>query len=158
MAKKTTLVLGTALAALLVAGLALAGPYGHGDGPGMGRIYAQLSPEKQALVDKVMDQHQAKSHDLREKMWAKRTELDALVRSGKAEKKDIQSLVQEMTRLRSEMHTEREALRAELTKETGIEPPRRGLGPGFGERAHGFGPGNGPGAGRCGFGERPCGY
>ncbi len=106
-----------------------------------------LTPEKQAAVAKIVDKHHAKLIDLREKIWAKHTELQALSRAGKAEKSDIQNLIAEISKLRASMNEEREAMRSEIEKETGI----KGYGRGYhrGGMGGGFGGGDCPG-GACG--------
>lgn len=127
-----------------------------------------LTPEKQAAVEKIVDKHHVKLVELREQIWAKQTELQALSRSGKAERSDIQSLISDISKLRTAMNAERDALRAEIEKETGIKSFGRGYhrgGYGGGEGCPGLssggcsgpggcpggGPGTGPGAG---FGPR----
>jgi hypothetical protein len=68
-----------------------------------------------------------------------------LTASGKAEKADIQSLVADMSNIRLQLDQERQALAAELSKETGVKfGPGGGFGPGMG-----FGPGGCPGYGGC---------
>lgn len=145
---RTIIGLAALLAVLLVAGSALAaGPKGAraaGADP-----YARLTPEKQAAVEKIFAKHKDKLAELHEAAWDKQTELSALVRSGKAERKDIQDLVAEIGKLRKEIWTHHQALRDDLAKETGIRPHGRG-----------FGGGEGPcggGAGPCGGGMGPCG-
>lgn len=154
MKKHSFIVLAALAAVLALSAVSFAGPgYGHGRGPGMGGFYDNLTPEKQAAVDKIFDKHQKKIFDLHEQYWAKSTELEALTASGKAERNDIQGLVAEMGKLRGQMHQEREALSNELSKETGVK-----FGPGMG---YGMGPGMGRGMmgrgmmGQGGFG--PCG-
>ncbi|MDP3426860.1 MAG: periplasmic heavy metal sensor, partial [Humidesulfovibrio sp.] len=85
-----------------------------------------LTPEKQAAVEKIVDKHHVKLVELREQIWAKQTELQALSRSGKAERSDIQSLISDISKLRTSMNAERKTLRSELEKETGIKAFGRG--------------------------------
>lgn len=136
---RATIMMAAFLAVILVAGAALAaGPKAQRTGPA--DPYTRLTPEKQAAAEKIFDKHKDKLADLREAMWAKQTELNALVQSGKAEKKDIQDLVAEIAKLHKDQRTERNALRDELTKETGI-------------KAYGHGRGECGGMGGCGG---PC--
>lgn len=99
-----------------------------------------LTPEKRAAVQKIFESHQDKLYELREQIWAKHAELQALSTSGKAEKADIQALIGDITKLRSAMHKERLAMRGEIEKETGV----KAFGPGGSHR----------GLGGCGYG--PC--
>lgn len=101
-----------------------------------------LTPEKQAAVEKIVDQHHVKLVELREQIWAKQTELQALSRSGKAERSDIQSLIGDISKLRTTMNTERDAMRTEIEKETGIKAFGRGF-----HRGGGYGGGAGMGYG-----------
>jgi len=153
---KKTLITFIAVAALVsLSAFAFAGPRG-GRG-NAASAYNGLTPEKRATVQKIFDAHQDKLYELREKIWAKQAELQALSTSGKAEKSDIQSLVSDISKLRTDMHKERLALKNEIEKETGI----RAFGPGgfhhgmmgYGERndcpGGGMGSGFGNGAGSC---------
>lgn len=144
MSKRSVMVIASLAALLAFSAVAFAGQ-GRGPGGGMGSLYAGLTPEKQAAVDKIFEKHQKKIFELREQYWAKDTELDALTSSGKAEKADIQSLVADMSKIRLQLDQERQALAAELSKETGVKfGPGSGFGPGMG-----FGPGGCPGYGGC---------
>ncbi len=149
MKKKTAILSLAALALIALAAVAQAGP-------GFGRAYNQLTPEKQAAADKVIAKHEKKLNDLSEQYWAKRTELDALSASGKAERADIQALVAEMSKIRGQIADEHKALSAELTKETGVEfGQSSGMGPGMGRGGcpgygGGAGPDDCPRAGGCG--------
>ncbi|MCM0756649.1 periplasmic heavy metal sensor [Desulfovibrio aminophilus] len=148
MSKRSVLAAATLAALLALSAVAFAGPgQGRGPGGGMGSLYAGLTPEKQAAVDKIFEKHHKKIFELREQYWAKDTELDALTASGKAEKADIESLVGEMSKIRQQLEQERQALAADLSKETGVKfGPGGGFGPGMGM---GYGPGGCPGYGGC---------
>ena len=148
--KKTLITLFTVVALVSLSAFAFAGPRG-GKGGG-GGAYNGLTPEKRAAVQKILDAHQEKLYDLREKIWAKQAELQALSNSGKAEKSDIQGLVADISKLRADMHKERLALKSEIEKETGI----KAFGPGgFHHGMMGYGDGTGcPGGGQgSGFGR-----
>ncbi len=142
--KRTLTILGVvALLAGLIATQAMAfgpGHGGRGNGPG---FYQALSPEKQAVVEKIMDEHRTKMFSMREDLWAKQTELDALKGN---DTKRIQALVNEMKDLHAKMYAEREALRQKLEAEGVV------MGGGMG---HGM-MGGGQGRGGCG-GAGPCG-
>lgn len=145
---KKRFITAVALVALVsMSAFAFAAPRG-GRGP-VGDPYAALTPEKQAAVNKILDKHHLKLQELREQIWAKHTELQALSQSGKAERADIQSLVSDISKLRTAMNTERDALRADLEKETGVKA--------FGHGYHRGGYGGGYGGGDCGGGYGPRG-
>lgn len=154
--KKRIIATITVLALVSLSALAIAAPRG-GRGPAANPA---LTPEKQAAVATIIDKHHAKLIDLREKIWAKHTELTALSQSGKAERADIQSLIAEISKLRAAMNEERDAMRTEIEKETGL----KGYGAGYhrGGMGGGYGPGMGGGMGRgMGAGACPggaCGY
>lgn len=161
--KKRIITTFTVLALVSMSAFALAA----GKGGRAAAAEPTLTPEKQAVVAKIVDKHHAKLIELREKIWAKQTELQALSQSGKAEKSDIQSLIGEISKLRTNMNEERDALRTELEKETGIKAygrgyHRGGMGGGYGAAEGCPGGGFGPGAGK-GFGPGagctggPCG-
>lgn len=102
---------------------------------GPAQLFDQLTPEKQQQVKAVFDKYEDKFHAIKSQMWAKRTELNALVDSGKAEKKDITSLVSEMTTLKDKSYKLRNQVSDEIEQATGIAMP----GPRFG----GYGMNNG---------------
>ena len=137
------------VAVLGFAALATAGPGWHrgGNGPCGGPVaLQQLNPEQQAAFDKIWEGHREKMEGLRNDVWAKHLELDALTNSGTASKGDIQTLVKDIVKLREKMDAERDSFRAELDK-AGIEV------------GSGYGRGNGPcgGRGMGGQGSGPCG-
>lgn len=111
-------------------------------GRGAGQNAGNVTPENRAAIQKIIEAHQDKLYELREKIWAKHAELQALSASGKAEKADIQNLVGEISKLRAAMHQERLTIRAEIEKQTGL----KGFGPG-GYHRGGMGGGMGGGYG-----------
>ena len=126
-----------ALAAFLVismTAMAFAAP-GQGRGANRGNgfqcngAYSQLTPEKQQAVDVIFDKYEPKFDELRTQMWAKHSVLQAMVNGGDADEKKISGLVADITKLRDQMRDTRDAMRAELEKETGIV--------GFGGRGRG---------------------
>lgn len=152
----------TALAAVLVlslAAMAVAGPgYGRGHGGGYHHngVYSQLTPEKQAAVDSIYNKYEPKFDELRTQMWTKHATLQALVNGGNADEKKIAGLTSELTKLRDQMWDTRNAMRAELEKETGIVAYNgRGQGRGCagGDCGYGQGRGQGRGQGCPGFGQ-----
>lgn len=145
----------TALAAVLVlamAAFAVAGPgYGRGNGGacggpgyGPGNMYSQLTPEKQAAVEKIFDKYTVKFSELRDQMWTKRATLQAMVNGGNADEAKIGQLTADISNLRQQMWDTRDAMAAELEKETGITAGN-GFGscPAYGQAScPGYGPGD----------------
>lgn len=160
------------LGTLLVLGLAataLAQGYGRGPGYGMGYGYgmmggygpgygngymmngygpdnAQLSPEKQATLDKLAEAHEKAIAPLREQLFAKGAELRALENQPNPDLKAIDGLTRDISGLRGRMFDEAQDFRAKVAKETGWT-----MGPGYG-MGYGMGPGYGMGYGRGGYG------
>jgi zinc resistance-associated protein len=153
--KKRIIITFTVLALVSMSAFAMAaGKAGRGR-----NVEPTLTPEKQVAVEKIVDKHHAKLIELREQIWAKHTELQALSRSGKAERSDIQSLISDISKLRTTMNAERDSMRAEIEKETGIKSFGRGyhgggMGYGAGEGCPGLGAGGDCGQRGGGFGPR----
>ncbi|TIH17389.1 periplasmic heavy metal sensor [Marinifilum sp. JC120] len=105
---------------------------GYHNGPR--QIFEQLTPEKQQEVKAIFQKHQDEFQTIKTKMWAKRTELNALVDSGKADQKTISKLVKEMVELRTKSYDLRKQVNEELETATGIDMPMRGLRGSFGGR------------------------
>jgi len=146
-----------ALAAVLVmamSAVSFAGPgYGRGcDGSGPGVGYSQLTPEKQAAVDKIVDSYSKQFTELRDQMWTKRATLEAMVNGGNADEKKIGSLVSDISGLRTKMRDLRDKMSDELEAETGIAGFARGA------SCPGFGPGGERGEGRYQQQGRGMGY
>jgi zinc resistance-associated protein len=143
--KKNIIILIAVAALVSLSAIAFAGPRG-GRGAAADAYY-NLTPEKRAAVQKIIEAHQDKLYELREKIWAKQAELQALSNSGKAEKSDIQGLVGDISKLRDSMHQERLAIKNEIEKQTGI----KAFGPGGFH--HGMMMGYGDGTGCPGGGQ-----
>ena len=115
----------TALAAALILTMAawsFAAPgYGRG-GPGSGAngTFSQLTPEKQAAVDKIYEKYNVKFTELRNEMMTKQATLQAMVNGGNADEKKIGSLTTDISKVRTQMWELRETMSSELVKETGI--------------------------------------
>jgi len=146
--KKSVIALITVTALVCLSALAFAGPRG---GKGQGQLN-NISPENRATIQKIIEAHQDKLYELREKIWAKHAELQALSASGKAEKSDIQGLVGDISKLRDAMNKERQAIRADIEKQTGLKGfgpggYHRGMGGGYGYADDATCPGGGMGQG-----------
>lgn len=105
----------------------------HGEfNRGQDQIFDQLTPEKQIEVKAIFKKFEDKFEAHKSQMWAKRTELNALVASGTADKKTITTLVSEMSTLRTQGYNLRKQLSEEIEQATGIAMPVRGFG-GYGK-------------------------
>lgn len=108
------------MAVLLSASLALAQPaaHDHGSDQAGGQVQAQaLTPEQQAKLDTIMAEHRAKTFALRQDIWAKQTELNALSVNPNTKPAQITKLVGELKDLRAKKFAAHEELRATLAKE-----------------------------------------
>jgi zinc resistance-associated protein len=133
----------------------MGGKGGAGDCPGWNRNPAiqQLPQEKQDQLKSILDEHRKDTTPTRNAMWEKRTLLKALSGNPNTKPETITALVGELSDLRAQMQTKREALQARVSKEIGIDLPmgfgkhdRRGMG-GYGCDQGQRGPGRGMGPG-----------
>jgi len=144
--------------------LAFAGPMRgkgmRGDCPGWNQNPAvqQLTQEKQDQLKSILDEHRKEMTPMHNAMWEKRTLLKALSANPNTKPETITALVGELSDLRAQAQTRREALQSRVSKEIGIDLPmgfgmddRRGRGGrghgGFGQRGMGQGMGRGMGQG-----------
>lgn len=111
-----------------------------------------FSAEQQAKAKKIHDETVAATSETREKLRAKRAELDAQLASPEPDKDKIESLSREIGELRGKLMAARVDMRAKLAKE-GIPAEAFEAGPG---PRNGFGPGNGPANAGPGYGPGPC--
>ncbi len=128
--------------------------YGRGPGWGPGWRAASLSAEERAKLDTLRQEHWAEMGKLREKLFAKRSELLAARRAGDQAK--VEAVTKELNAVYAELGQKRDEHRAEMAELVGKDVPGPGYGPGHGR---GFGPGmgrmmgmgHGPGFGRGAF-------
>ncbi|WP_415714223.1 Spy/CpxP family protein refolding chaperone [Maridesulfovibrio sp.] len=120
--------------------------------------YNQLTPEKQQQVQDIIQKYESSFQNLKSQQWAKRTELNALVDSGKADKDTIHALVKDLSGIRDKLYAEHNKMAAEIEKETGLTFPSMGQGYGKGGRGCGnYKQGCLGAAGDCGnFQQRNC--
>ena len=110
--------------------------------------YNQLTPEKQQQVQSIIKKYEDSFESLKSQQWAKRTELNALVDSGKADKDTIHALVKELSDIRDKVYAEHKKMTLEIEKETGLTFPAMGQGMNRGNRGCGNNQrGNCPGGG-----------
>lgn len=120
-------------------------------GPPPREAVAALSPEDRAALDGLWRDHRQTMMPLKDQMWAKRLEYDALAANPNSKPTEVKALIDEMVKLRVQMRGERESFFKQLED--------KGFGPGSGKdwRGHGFhrayfdGPDDDFGPG-CGFG------
>lgn len=122
------------------------GGYGPGGCPGWGNgAQAQnLTPEQQQKFDQLFEAHQKRTFALRQDIWAKETELNALSGNPNTKPERISQLVNELKDLRAKMFTERESFQSALRKEglpAGLANCGQGRGFGGGHGGHGAGRG-----------------
>ena len=172
---KTMVVIGLVSAMALTAATALAwGPgsgrgMGMGYGPGQGCGYgpgaavSTLSAEQTAKIQKIQNDRYAEMATVRNELFTKRTELQALFREPALDQAKIAAKQKELTTLQAQMQEKglaaRIAVAEVLTPEQRAQMPAfgPGMGPGFGA-GRGVGPGMGMGhmgmGPRMGFGPR----
>ncbi len=151
-----TLTLSLALVAVLgLAGVANAQGHGmgmmggsdHGNmvgGNGMGMMGGMqgLTPEKQAIVQKAYAEYNAFAAPLSQQLFAKQSELNALLYGGAADSGKIAALTKEIGDLNAKLYSAQVNLRKQLVKE-GV--PASGMGMGMGGMHMGAMGGNGHG-------------
>ncbi|EHJ45937.1 hypothetical protein DFW101_3752 (plasmid) [Solidesulfovibrio carbinoliphilus subsp. oakridgensis] len=132
--RKKTLGLALALAMVSLLGLSglanaqMMGPGmmgGHGMGM-MGGPMSGLTPEKQAVAQKLYNEHYTATAQLRQQLFTKQSELNAQLYGGATDDKKVQALTKEINDLLAKMYDAQVALQNQLTKE-GI-PAMGGMG------------------------------
>jgi Spy/CpxP family protein refolding chaperone len=127
---------------------------GRGFGPGYGPGVAapNLSAEQVAKIQQIRSDQYAEMAKVREEMFAKRTELQALFREPALDQAKIVAKQQEIAALQAQM--QEKALAARTAVAEVLTPEQRAQMPAFGAAmGHGFGRGMGRGPG-MGFGPR----
>jgi Spy/CpxP family protein refolding chaperone len=101
---------------------------------GFGRDFNGMSAEQHETASRINDAHAKQLSELRDQMWDKKSELNALYAYPDPDQGKAQALVREITALRGQMMTERLAIRQEMAKDglpawggSGNGPCRRGL-------------------------------
>ncbi|CCO22509.1 Spy/CpxP family protein refolding chaperone [Maridesulfovibrio hydrothermalis] len=148
--KRKTLIPMIVVLVLSMAAVAMArGGYQQGGyHSGNWAAYNQLTPEKQQQVQAIIKKYEDTFESFKSQQWAKRTELNALVDSGKADKETIHNLVKELSDIRDKVYAEHKKMTEEIEKDTGLSFPTMGQGMGRGYRGCGNAQqGNCPGGG-----------
>ncbi len=100
---------------LLFAIAGSASAYNHG------QKFKDLSSEKQIALEKMFDEQHDKTEPLRDQLFAKNLELDALSKNPNTQPAQIKQLVNEITELRKNLRTQRQAFAAKVEKDFGID-------------------------------------
>ncbi|MDR1045477.1 MAG: periplasmic heavy metal sensor [Candidatus Adiutrix sp.] len=110
---------------------ALAQPADGPPGQGPARE-SRLSPEDRAALDGLWQDHHRKMEPLKDQLWAKSMEYDALVANPNTKPGEVRAVIDEMGKLRAQMRGERENFFGQVKA--------KGFGPGSGKdwRGHGF--------------------
>lgn len=121
----------------------------HGGGMGrMGGGMADLTPEKQQAVSDIQAEFQAKLFPLRQDLYSKRAELNAVMAQATPDLAKAKALNKDINALETQMGDLMLEARARIAKETGL----RGGGMGGGGMGGGCGAGGGCGGGMMGGG------
>lgn len=99
-----------------------------GQGMGMGGMYS-MSPEKQAVIQKLYVEYNTATAPVRQQLFAKQSELNALYYGGTTDTKKFQTLTREIGDLNAKLYEAQMNLRNQLAKE-GV--PASGMGHGMG--------------------------
>jgi zinc resistance-associated protein len=133
-----------ALGIFALAAVAFAGPYGHGyghrggyggmgagggaavcpfggSGPGGQAAYDSLTPDKQALYDKIVAEADGKMTPLRDKLFAKQAELNAMYNNPSTDPAAVGKTAGEVAQLRTQLRNLHIELSQRLEKEVGLK-------------------------------------
>jgi zinc resistance-associated protein len=149
--KRNMIITTAVIAVLLTASLVFAGRYGTGNcprqggGAGSGPVLEQMTPEKQQAFETLRQTFRDRMLTLRDQMWVKRAELQALSVNPNTKPETLTGLVKELGDLRSTMQQERNSFHEQVRSEIGIELGKGRLG--MGKRRAGAGQGCPGGAG-----------
>ena len=131
-----------------------------------GPNWTDLTEAQQQKYMTLHDDFIKNTTPLRDAMWAKKVELNALMNNQNVDANKVASVVTEMNKMRADMRTQRAEFAATVKKEVGIEPlrnPHRGnnMGyncPGFKGNKGNYGGGRGMNRGHGGgHGMNNCG-
>ncbi|BBD08934.1 zinc resistance-associated protein [Desulfovibrio ferrophilus] len=159
MNRKTLSIVIATVAVLSLSAMAFA--YGPGMGPGNGRggcggygPAQTLTPEQQEKLDILQKEYFSKTQSLRQEVYAKHMELEALLAAKDADAAKVDEVTKRLVDLKGRMFEQRVEFRKQL-KELGIQNYGRGGRGGCGQakgNCPGYGQRSGPqdGSGPCG--------
>ena len=115
-----------------------------------------MTPEQMDAFSTMMQDHHQKMAPLRDQMWAKQMEYDALVANPNTKPAEVKAVIDDIVKLRGQLRSERNDF-FNQAKAKGFRPDHfrghRGFGHfGFDDGGCGFGPGKGPWQGK-GYGQ-----
>jgi Spy/CpxP family protein refolding chaperone len=113
--KKKIVMMSLVLAVVLVASMALAGPWG-GRFYGMGPMVPNLTPEQSQKVLSLQQAHLEKITPIQQDLFAKKMELRSLWLSQNPDQAKINALQKEIFELVDQLQQESSNLRAEMLK------------------------------------------
>lgn len=98
-------------------GMEMQKPMGPGMAMGMhGGMNAQLTPEKQALLDKLTADHSQKVEPLQKQLRAKHAMLEALLLEEKIDDKKVDGIVKDINEVQAKIFAEKISLKKQLIK------------------------------------------
>lgn len=95
-------------------------PGGDSNGKSCSGVYQYLTPEMQTKCDTIVKEFAKKTQELREKVLAKRLELQAISQGSKPDRAVIQELSREIAKMHTELASEYEKMYEKLSSEVGI--------------------------------------
>jgi zinc resistance-associated protein len=96
-------------------------------GPMMGML-GQLSPEKQEVALKLMDEHAKALFPMHQDLYAKYAALEAANAAGEGDSAKARGIIRDIADLNAKMLTENSKFRTRIFKETGLRVPLMGHG------------------------------
>ena len=158
--KRLAMIVGVVLLAGAVAAPVFAwGPgwgWGHhmmgywGGNPGYYGGYGNLSPEQRDQLNALDQKFYDETADLRNQMWTKSSELNAILSSANPDLEKAKTLQKEINDLRSKLDEKRLNYELEARKIAPQEQQGQAYaGGGYGYHMRGYGPGMGYGPGAC---------
>lgn len=103
---------------------------------------AQISQEDKDAMKALRDEHRLKMDPIRDQLWAKKMEYDALVANPNSKHEDIKAVIEDMRKLKVQKREEKQRF-SEAMEAKGFDFPGRHFRGPDGE-CPGFGPGHGP--------------
>ena len=128
---------------------------GPGYGPQAGRNYGNMTDEQRTQLDKLNQKFYDETEQIRNEIWTKSGELDALLNSSDPNAEKAKALQKEISDMRAKMAEARTDFELEARKITPEGYYGRGYSRGYGSRGKGFGPGRGYGR-MGGYGPGSC--
>ncbi len=113
---------------------------------GHGKYMSEMTDEQRSAVNKIMDDSAKVTTPIKEKMFVKKQELEALQNAATPDVSLVTKVSNELVELRRALREERDKLGAELDKALGLEPGTHKFS-NYGHGGDGMGKGKGHGKG-----------